>query len=62
MKKITALAFVVAFSGVVFFSKAQNNGSFKGQTGILTDTTKKEQKAKPVASNPEAADTTKSKK
>ncbi|MBO9699854.1 MAG: hypothetical protein J7604_06555 [Sporocytophaga sp.] len=62
MKKLTALAFVVAFSGVVFLSKAQNSGSLKGQSGILTDTTKKEQKAKPVASNPEVSDTTKSKK
>jgi len=62
MKKLTALAFVVAFSGVVFLSKAQNNGSFKGQTGILTDTTKKDQKAKPAATTPAAADTTKSQK
>lgn len=62
MKKLTALAFVVAFSGVVFLSKAQNNGNFKGQTGILTDTTKKAQKAKPVAAAPEVSDSTKSKK
>ncbi|GAL83894.1 hypothetical protein MYP_1122 [Sporocytophaga myxococcoides] len=62
MKKLTALAFVVAFSGVVFLSKAQNNGSFKGQTGILTDTTKKDQKAKPVATAPTESDSTKSKK
>jgi hypothetical protein len=62
MKKLSALVFVAAFSGVVFLSQAQNNKSLKGQNGILTDTTKKEQNAKPVASAPAESDTTKSEK